>query len=55
MLVWRAHAAPWPCPTFAVPGQVAKRDQQVATVDVATGDGVLVLEEVQLGEDTRRP
>jgi len=48
LIVWRAHAAPWPCPSLAVPGQVVHRDRATGQVSVATGADLLVLEEVEL-------
>lgn len=47
LTVWRARARPWETPSLAVPGQVVGKDGLDGTVAVATGDGVLVLEEVE--------
>jgi methionyl-tRNA formyltransferase len=46
--VWRARPEAWPCPSLAVPGQVVGRDRSSGELRVATGDGVLVLEEVEM-------
>jgi len=46
--VWRARAAPLPGPVLGVPGQVIAADRAAGTVDVLTGDGALVLSEVEL-------
>jgi methionyl-tRNA formyltransferase len=54
LTVWRAHSERWPCPSLAVPGQVVGRDGRSGEVRVATGDGVLVIEEVQSGEASRQ-
>jgi methionyl-tRNA formyltransferase len=47
LVVWRAHAEPLPHAAVGIPGQVAEvREREAA---VLTGDGLLVLEDVQLG------
>jgi methionyl-tRNA formyltransferase len=46
--VWRARAARLDYDYFGVPGQVAARDAQSGSVTVLCGDGVLVLEQVEL-------
>ena len=53
LVVWRASAEPWDCPSLAVPGQVVGRDPTSGELRVATGDGVLVLEEIQLDGEPR--
>ena len=53
LTVWRARAEEWAHPSLAVPGQVTRRDSVSGEVAVATGDGVLVLEEVELGDAGR--
>lgn len=56
LVVWRAHSHPWRYPSLAVPGQVVGRDPGTGTVTIATGDGTLVLEQVQAENDKpRRP
>lgn len=45
--VWRAHSAPLPYPVLGVPGQVFEVRRGDGTVAILTGDGLLVLEEVQ--------
>jgi UDP-4-amino-4-deoxy-L-arabinose formyltransferase/UDP-glucuronic acid dehydrogenase (UDP-4-keto-hexauronic acid decarboxylating) len=47
LTIWRARAEAWPCPSLAVPGHVVRRDRSTGEVSVATGDGVLVLEEIE--------
>jgi UDP-4-amino-4-deoxy-L-arabinose formyltransferase/UDP-glucuronic acid dehydrogenase (UDP-4-keto-hexauronic acid decarboxylating) len=47
VIVWRAHATSSPTPLLAVPGQVVERNTLSGEVSVATGDGVLVLEEIE--------
>jgi methionyl-tRNA formyltransferase len=48
LTVWRARAAPLPGPVLGVPGQVLAADREAGTLDVLTGDGALVLSEVEL-------
>jgi methionyl-tRNA formyltransferase len=45
--VWRAHAAPLREPSAGICGQVIARRPETGEVDVLTGDGRLVLEEVE--------
>lgn len=45
--VWRANAEPWPWPSLAVPGQVVWRNPNSGAIGIATGDGVLVIEEIE--------
>ena len=47
--VWRAHHEPLPEPALGTPGQVADVRRQTGEVAVLTGDGLLVLEEVERG------
>ena len=52
LTVWQAVAVPFPCPSLAMPGQIVWRSPEKGEVGVATGDGALVLQEVQVeGED----
>ena len=46
--VWRARWQPWREPSCAVPGQCVSRDLNSGEVGIASGNGVVVLEEVQL-------
>jgi UDP-4-amino-4-deoxy-L-arabinose formyltransferase/UDP-glucuronic acid dehydrogenase (UDP-4-keto-hexauronic acid decarboxylating) len=45
--VWRARAEPLREPSAGIPGQVIARRPETGEVDVLTGDGRLVLEEVE--------
>jgi methionyl-tRNA formyltransferase len=45
--VWRAHHEPLPEPALGAPGQVAQVRRDTGEVAVLTGDGLLVLEEVE--------
>ena len=45
--VWRARAEPLREPSVGIPGQVMARRPETGEVDVLTGDGRLVLEEVE--------
>ncbi len=47
MTVWRARAEPLREPSVGIPGQVIARRPDSGEVDVLTGDGRLVLEEVE--------
>jgi methionyl-tRNA formyltransferase len=47
LTIWRAWVAGFPCPALARPGQIVWRDSETGDVGVATGDGVLVLTQVQ--------
>lgn len=53
LIVWRARAKTWPSPSLAIPGQVVWRDQQNGEVGIATGNGILVLEETETSEHGR--
>ena len=53
LTVWRAHPTALSTPALGVPGQVVAVDRPAGTVDVLTGDGVLVLEEAALEGGTR--
>jgi methionyl-tRNA formyltransferase len=53
--VWRAFPEAPSTPFLATPGQVAERRPSEGTVAVITGDGFLVLEEVELEGGRRRP
>jgi methionyl-tRNA formyltransferase len=53
--IWRARQANWPSPSLAVPGQVAWRFRETGEVAVATGDGLLVVEEVETSRTGRVP
>lgn len=47
VVVWRAHADRLAYPSLGVPGQVVELRKSTGEVVVLTGDGVLVLEEVE--------
>lgn len=53
LIVWRAHAEIPEFDYLGTPGQVARRRVKEGTVAIITGDGFLVLEEVEL-ENSRR-
>jgi methionyl-tRNA formyltransferase len=53
--VWRARPALLSTPSLGVPGQVVAVNGDTETVDVLTGDGVLVLEDVELERRARGP
>lgn len=53
LVVWRARSGRLPYPYLGVPGQVAERNPEHGEVAVLTGDGVLVLEEVEWPPGTR--
>jgi methionyl-tRNA formyltransferase len=45
--VWRAHHEPLPEPSLGTPGQVAEIRRRTGEVAVLTGEGLLVLEELE--------
>jgi methionyl-tRNA formyltransferase len=47
VVVWRAHSEPLGYPSLGVPGQIVEVRGETGEVVVLTGDGVLVLEEVE--------
>lgn len=53
LIIWRAHSDLFTYPSLAVPGQIVWRLPAEGKVGVATGDGVLVLDEVQLEDGVR--
>jgi UDP-4-amino-4-deoxy-L-arabinose formyltransferase/UDP-glucuronic acid dehydrogenase (UDP-4-keto-hexauronic acid decarboxylating) len=53
VILWRAHPERLPYPCLGVPGQVAEIRPQTGEVTILTGDGVLVLEEIETGSDGR--
>lgn len=53
--VWRARAVDYPERFLAAPGQVLAVDRAGGTVDVACGEGVLRLEEVEVDGEAARP
>ena len=44
----RARAGKWDCPALGPPGQIVSIDTASSCVSVAAGDGIVILEEVQL-------
>jgi len=55
LVIWRSHREPCGTPLLGIPGQVVERRSASGEVTVLTGEGLLVLESVQLeGEKTRR-
>lgn len=55
VIVWRAHAGEWDCPSVAVHGSVIKRDAASGAVAIACGDGVIWLDEIALEGKRQRP
>jgi methionyl-tRNA formyltransferase len=51
--VWRAHAEKLPHPHLGVPGQVVEIRRSTGEVAVLTGDGLLVLEEIETASSGR--
>jgi UDP-4-amino-4-deoxy-L-arabinose formyltransferase/UDP-glucuronic acid dehydrogenase (UDP-4-keto-hexauronic acid decarboxylating) len=51
--IWRAQAGTLPHRWCGAPGQVARRDRQDGTVTVLTGEGVLIVEEIETSRDGR--
>ena len=48
MTIWRAYAEKVKCPCSGVPGQVIEVRREAGTVAVLTGQGLLVLQEIQI-------
>jgi methionyl-tRNA formyltransferase len=55
LTVWRARAEACPQPTLGIPGQVVWRSQESGEVGILSGDGILVLETVDLGGVRQKP
>jgi methionyl-tRNA formyltransferase len=53
LTIWRAKADAWSIQTLAMPGQVTGRDLATGEVAVATGEGALVLQQLEVGESGR--
>ena len=53
LTVWRAHCSTPPCPFLGTPGQVAQRHTATGEVSIITGNGFLVLEEVETKDKGR--
>lgn len=53
--VWRAYPIQLPYPYLGAPGQVAERRTATGEVVVLTGDGSLVLQEIETARDGRKP
>jgi methionyl-tRNA formyltransferase len=47
LIIWKAFAEKFTCPSLAVPGQVIYREEKTGNVGVATAAGVLVIQEVE--------
>ncbi len=54
VIVWRARSGRLPFPYLSVPGQVVHRDEKSGEVSVATGEGILVLQESENAEGRGR-
>jgi methionyl-tRNA formyltransferase len=55
VIVWRAYPDRLPYPYLGAPGQAAERRTQSGEVVILTGDGVLVLQEVETATEGRKP
>jgi len=55
LVVWSARAAQPAFPQVGIPGQVIDRRQETGEVSILTGDGILVLREVETVTTGRRP
>ena len=54
LIIWRAHYEPSPSPFLGVPGQVAEKRPATGEVLVVTGEGFLVLEEIETQDEGRK-
>lgn len=55
LIIWRARPQIWPSPSLAVPGQVVWRDTASGEIGVAAGDGVLILQEIEINHGRSMP
>jgi methionyl-tRNA formyltransferase len=55
IIFWRAHPETLPYRYLGIPGQVVEIRDSKGGVDVLTGEGVLVLEEIEVGGGKRGP
>jgi UDP-4-amino-4-deoxy-L-arabinose formyltransferase/UDP-glucuronic acid dehydrogenase (UDP-4-keto-hexauronic acid decarboxylating) len=55
VVIWRARAEPLPRRMLGLPGQIVERRDPAGEVAVLTGDGLLVVEEVETAESGRQP
>ena len=53
LIIWRAHCESSPYPFLGTPGQIAQRYPTTGEVSVITGEGLLVLEVVEIGNKGR--
>ena len=55
LIVWKAHEEPLLYPVIGIPGQVTERRSETGEVIVLTGEGFLVLEEIEIiGEGKKK-
>lgn len=52
--VWRASAGPLQTKSFGIPGSIIRRNKKDGTVAVLTGEGELVLEQIEFANSGRR-
>jgi len=53
IIIWRAYSEAFQCPSLAVPGQVIHRDKNSGSVYIASGDGMLVVQEIETKNNGR--
>lgn len=53
LTIWKATAENFSCPSLAVPGQMIWKNTESGEVGISTGDGVLILHEIQLEGEKR--
>jgi methionyl-tRNA formyltransferase len=54
-VIWKARLVPPGERYLAIPGHIVKINNQDQTITVAAGDGLLIIEEMAIGEEVNRP
>ncbi len=54
LIIWRAHASTFDVPSLAVPGQILWKNRHSGEVGIASGEEVIVIQEVQFEKETIR-
>ena len=55
VIVWKAYAKAYPYTVMAAPGQVAWKDIELGEVGITTGNGYLVLQEIEYCGEKQKP
>lgn len=54
-VIWKARLVPPGERYLAIPGHIVKVNNQEQTITVAAGDGLMIIEEMAIGEEVNRP